>query len=108
MRERVWRARRRREGTRVTTVTRVTTDHDDHDDHGHGGSGAELDMDLTTNTIDIALTMPQSDNFNMILGSNILSQENKNFGFEELIPDADMNDFGVYGLDKLQWKMVQL
>ena len=75
--------------------------HDDHDDHGHGGSGAELDMDLTTNTIDIALTMPQSDNFNMILGSNILSQENKNFGFEELIPDADMNDFGVYGLGQI-------
>ena len=76
--------------------------HDDHDDHDdHGGSGAELDMELTTNTIDIALTMPQSDNFNMILGSNILSQENKNFGMEELIPDADMNDFGVYGLGQI-------
>ena len=58
-------------------------------------------MELTTNTIDIALTMPQSDNFNMILGSNILSQENKNFGMEELIPDADMNDFGVYGLGQI-------
>ena len=34
----------------------------------------------------------------MILGTNILSQENKNFGLEQLIPDADMNDFGVYGL----------
>ena len=76
-------------------------DHEGHDDHGHGGSGAELDMELTTNTIDIALTMPQSDNFNMILGSNILSQENKNFGFEELIPDADMNDFGIYGLGQI-------
>ena len=76
--------------------------HDDHDDHdAHGGSGAELDMELATNTIDIALTMPQSDNFNMILGSNILSQENKNFGMEELIPDADMNDFGVYGLGQI-------
>ena len=30
--------------------------HDDHDDHDdHGGSGAELDMELATNTIDIAL-----------------------------------------------------
>ncbi len=75
--------------------------HDDHDDHGHGGSGAELDMDLTTNTVDIALTMPQSESFNMILGTNILSQENKNFGFEELIPDADMKDFGVYGLGQI-------
>ena len=77
-------------------------DHEGHDDHDdHGGSGAELDMELATNTIDIALTMPQSDNFNMILGSNILSQENKNFGMEELIPDADMNDFGVYGLGQI-------
>ena len=77
-------------------------DHEGHDDHDdHGGSGAELDMELTTNTIDIGLTMPQSDNFNMILGSNILSQENKNFGMEELIPDADMNDFGVYGLGQI-------
>tara|TARA_Y100000766_G_scaffold1773_1_gene1439 strand:- start:27 stop:1226 length:1200 start_codon:yes stop_codon:yes gene_type:complete len=75
--------------------------HDDHDDHGHGGSGAELDMELTTNTVDVALTMPQSDNFNMILGTNILSQENKNFGHEELIPDADMNDFGLYGLGQI-------
>ena len=79
-------------------------DHEGHDDHGHGGSGAELDMELTTNTIDVSLTMPQSDNFNMILGTNILSQENKNFGFEELIPDADMNDFGVYGLGQIKMK----
>ncbi len=61
-------------------------------------------MELATNTIDVSLTMPQSDNFNMILGTNILSQENKNFGFEELIPDADMNDFGVYGLGQIKMK----
>ena len=79
-------------------------DHEGHDDHGHGGSGAELDMELTTNTIDVSLTMPQSDNFNMILGTNILSQENKNFGFEELIPDANMNDFGIYGLGQIKMK----
>ena len=68
---------------------------------GLGGNLAELDMELTTNTIDVNLTMPQSDNFNMILGSNILSQENKNFGLEKLIPDANMNDFGLYGLGQV-------
>ena len=68
---------------------------------GLGGNLAELDMELTTNTIDVNLTMPQSDNFNMILGSNILSQENKNFGLEKLIPDAYMNDFGLYGLGQV-------
>ena len=76
--------------------------HDDHDDHdGHGESDAELDMELTTNTLDMSLTMPQSDNFNLIIGSNILKQENKNFGHEELIPDAEMNDFGLYGLGQI-------
>ena len=75
--------------------------HDDHDDHGHGESDAELDMELITNTLDMSLTMPQSDNFNLIIGSNILSQENKNFGHEELIPDAEMNDFGLYGLGQI-------
>ena len=75
--------------------------HDDHDDHGHGESDAEIDMELITNTLDMNLTMPQSDNFNLIIGSNILSQENKNFGHEELIPDAEMNDFGLYGLGQI-------
>ena len=75
--------------------------HDDHDDHGHGGSDAELDMELVTNTLDASITMPQSDNFNLIIGSNILSQENKNFGHEELIPDAEMNDFGLFGLGQI-------
>jgi len=68
---------------------------------GLGGNLAELDMELTTNTIDVNLTMPQTEKFNLILGTNILSQENKNFGLEKLIPDADMNDFGVYGLGQV-------
>jgi iron complex outermembrane receptor protein len=77
-------------------------DHDDHDDHeGHEEGEAELDMELSTNTLDINLVMPQSDNFNLTIGANILSQENKNFGHEELIPDAEKNDFGLYGLGQI-------
>ena len=30
-----------------------------------------------------------------------LSQENKNFGHEELIPDAEISDFGLYGLGQI-------
>lgn len=77
-------------------------DHDDHDDHdgheGHEEGEAELDMELLTNTLDIKLVMPQNEDFNLIIGSNILSQENKNFGHEELVPDSEMNDFGLFGL----------
>ena len=56
-------------------------DHDDHDDHeGHEEGEAELDMELSTNTLDVSLVMPQSDNLNLTIGTNFLSQENKNFG----------------------------
>ena len=76
--------------------------HDDHDDHeGHEEGEAELDMELSTNTLDISLVMPQSDNFNLTIGTNILSQENKNFGHEELIPDAEKKDFGLYALGQI-------
>jgi len=81
--------------------------HDDHeeeghDDHeGHHEGEAELDMELETSTIDIKLTMPQSDVFNLIMGVNILNQENKNFGHEELIPDAEKGNFGLFALGQL-------
>jgi iron complex outermembrane receptor protein len=77
-------------------------DHDDHDDHeGHEEGEAELDMELSTNTLDVSLVMPQSDNLNLTIGTNFLSQENKNFGHEELIPDAEKKDFGLYALGQI-------
>ena len=76
-------------------------DHDEDDHHGHGGSGAELDMELSTSTYDVSLTMPQSEKLNLIIGTSLLSQENKNFGHEELIPDAEISDFGLYGLGQI-------
>ena len=76
--------------------------HDDHDDHeGHEEGEAELDMELSTNTLDVSLVMPQSDNLNLTIGTNFLSQENKNFGHEELIPDAEKKDFGLYALGQI-------
>ena len=76
--------------------------HDDHDDHeGHEEGEAELDMELSTNTLDVSLVMPQSDNLNLTIGANFLSQENKNFGHEELIPDSEKKDFGLYALGQI-------
>ena len=76
--------------------------HDDHDDHeGHEEGEAELDMQLSTNTLDVSLVMPQSYNLNLTIGTNFLSQENKNFGHEELIPDAEKKDFGLYALGQI-------
>ena len=73
--------------------------HDDHDDHeGHEEGEAELDMELEPTSIDIKLTMPQSDDLNLIIGTSLLNQENKNFGHETLIPDAEKKDFGLFAL----------
>ena len=76
-------------------------DHDEHMDEDHEEGEAELDMELLTNTLDISLILPQSENFNLILGTSLLSQTNKNFGHEILIPDAEMNDFGLYALGEI-------
>jgi len=76
-------------------------DHDEHGDEDHEEGEAELDMELLTNTLDISLILPQSEDFNLILGTSLLSQTNKNFGHEVLIPDAKMNDFGLYALGEI-------
>jgi len=72
--------------------------HDDHEQEGHEEGEAELDMELETTSIDIKLTMPQSDDLNLIIGTSLLNQENKNFGHETLIPDAEKKDFGLFAL----------
>ncbi len=74
---------------------------DDHDEEGHEEGEAELDMELETKSADIKLTMPQSQILNLVIGTNLLSQENKNFGHEELIPDSEMSDFGLFALGQV-------
>ena len=78
-------------------------DHDEHMDEDHEEGEAELDMELLTNTLDISLILPQSEDFNLILGTSLLSQTNKNFGHEILIPDAEVNDFGLYALGEISF-----
>ena len=72
-------------------------------DEDHEEGEAELDMELLTNTLDINLILPQSEDFNLILGTSLLSQTNKNFGHEILIPDAEVNDFGLYALGEISF-----
>ena len=69
-----------------------------HEEEGHEEGEAELEMELETTSIDIKLTMPQSDDLNLIIGTSLLNQENKNFGHETLIPDAEKKDFGLFAL----------
>ena len=73
-------------------------DHDDHDEHGEGPS---LNMDLETTTFDLKYIFPKTEKLELVFGTNILSQTNTNYGEEELIPDADKRDFGVYALSHI-------
>lgn len=73
---------------------------EDHQEH-MDDEEAELDMKLITTTLNAKLTMPQSEDFNLVMGINLLDQENTNFGHEELIPDSQMNDFGLFALGQL-------
>ena len=73
-------------------------DDDDHDEHGEGPS---LNMDLETTTFDLKYIFPKTEKLELVFGTNILSQTNTNYGEEELIPDADKRDFGVYALSHI-------
>ncbi len=40
----------------------------------------------------------KNENYNLIIGSQGMHQTNKNLGIEYLIPNGQINDFGLYGL----------
>jgi iron complex outermembrane receptor protein len=78
-------------------------DHDDEDedhdeDHDEHEGEAHVDFDLNTTTVDMKYLFPKNEKTEFVVGSNLMFQENKNIGEEELIPDAEKNDFGIFGL----------
>ncbi|MGY8946370.1 MAG: TonB-dependent receptor [Flavobacteriales bacterium] len=77
--------------------------HDDHDDDDHDDHGdeAHINMDLETTTFDFKYIFAKSKKLELIVGSDMMRQTNTNLGEEELIPDADKKDFGVYALSHL-------
>ncbi len=58
-------------------------------------------MDLETTTFDFKYIFPKSDKFELVLGTNMLWQTNTNNGEEELIPNADKKDLGLYALSHI-------
>ena len=80
-------------------------DHDDHDDHE---GEAHIDMQLQTTSLDFKYIFPKTDKFEFILGGSILNQENSNFGEEELIPDAEKQDLGFYGISHVHLENLDL
>ena len=81
-------------------------DHDDHEEHEEGE--AHIDMQLQTTSLDFKYLFPKSDKFEFILGGSILNQENTNFGEEELIPNAEKQDLGFYGISHVHLNKLDL
>lgn len=70
---------------------------------------ADLDMKLSTFNYDLKYHLPQKSRFQTIIGVQGLSQKNKNYGAEVLIPDAHTNDIGMlatthYHLERMDFQ----
>jgi len=76
---------------------------EDEEEHEHKEEeeGPALAMKLGTWTYDIRNTLHTEGDFEQVVGLQGLFQNNKNNGFELLIPDAEMIDLGLYWLGHL-------
>ncbi|WP_166386437.1 TonB-dependent receptor [Polaribacter sp. 11A2H] len=83
-------------------------EHEDEDDHGdeHGEEEHEeaaLRMKLKTFSYNAKYHFPKIGNVEILTGVQGLHQTNTNFGEEILIPDATINDFGVFTTAYYSW-----
>ncbi|MDR0829317.1 MAG: TonB-dependent receptor [Prevotellaceae bacterium] len=63
------------------------------------GNEAELDMNLSTISYNFRWYSPKfKDKISLIVGSQGMFQNNQNFGNEELIPNANTVDFGLFAV----------
>jgi len=63
-----------------------------------------LHMKLKTLNYDLKYHLPKLGNIESIFGVQGMHQTNKNAGEEFLIPDAETNDFGIFGTANYEWK----
>ncbi len=68
------------------------------------GNIAVLHMKLKTFNYDAKFYLPKLGKVESILGIQGMSQTNTNSGEEFLIPDATINDFGVFGTGNYEWQ----
>jgi len=61
-------------------------------------------MKLNTFTYDVKYNFPKYKTFESILGIQGLNQDNKNYGEEILIPNAKINDFGIFTSGLFKWR----
>ena len=85
-------------------------DHDDHDDDDeHHEEEPALRLKLKTFNYNLKYHLPKFKNgIESIIGLQGMSQTNKNFGEEILIPNAKVNDIGVFYTGNKQWETSSL
>ena len=65
---------------------------------------ANLHMKLKTFNYDLKYHLPKKGKMESIVGIQGMQQTNKNLREEFLIPNAETNDFGVFGTANYEWK----
>jgi iron complex outermembrane receptor protein len=65
---------------------------------------AALEMHLATFNYNLQYEMPKWGNLETVIGLQGMRQTNKNFGEEQLIPDANTNDSGVLATSHIHFK----
>ena len=70
-------------------------EHEDEADH-HEEETAALRMKLKTFSYNLKYHLPKGEKFEALIGIQGMHQTNTNFGEEILIPNARINDFGVF------------
>ncbi|MBL4606154.1 MAG: TonB-dependent receptor [Flavobacteriaceae bacterium] len=80
---------------------------EEHDEHvgvpDHDEEKAALQIDLKTFTYNVKHHFSTPGKVSVILGVQGISQTNRNFGEELLIPNANINDFGTFITLNHQW-----
>lgn len=84
-------------------------DEDHEDEHNEDFDddeilAAALHMKLKTANFDIKYNLPKLGKFETIVGLQGMNQVNKNYGEEQLIPDATTNDFGVLAVSHIHFE----
>ncbi|TBX71048.1 TonB-dependent receptor [Flavobacterium silvisoli] len=64
---------------------------------------ANLHMKLSTLNYDLKYYLPKTGRIETIVGIQGMHQTNTNSGEEYLIPDAQTNDFGIFGTANYEW-----
>ncbi len=79
-------------------------EHEEEDEDHHEDEGAALQLKLKTFNYNAKFYLPKFKNgLETIIGLQGMTQTNKNFGEELLIPNAKINDIGLFTTVNYQW-----